>query len=163
ARVHVAAAEVFRADHLAGGRLHQRRAAQEDGALVLDDDRLVAHGRHVGAAGGARAHHHGQLRDALRAEVGLVVEDAAEVVAASGAISRNGVPGSSRRSTRSRGSSLPRDRCFLRASSPPPSAIFASLAFRSSTSRRMAAALALKSSERAFSWVERVDMGSWLL
>jgi hypothetical protein len=42
---------------------------------------LVAHRRHVGAAGRARAHHHRDLRDALRAHVGLVEEDAAEVVA----------------------------------------------------------------------------------
>ena len=81
ARVHVAAAQVFGRHHLAGGRLHQRRAAQENRALVLDDDGLVAHRRHVGAAGRARAHHHGDLGDALRAQVGLVVEDAAEVVA----------------------------------------------------------------------------------
>jgi hypothetical protein len=81
ARVHVAAAEVLGADHLAGGRLHQRRAAEEDGALVLDDDQSRRHRRHVGAAGGARAHHHRDLRDALRRHVGLVVEDAAEVVA----------------------------------------------------------------------------------
>jgi hypothetical protein len=81
AGVHVAAAQVFGGDDFAGGGLHQRRAAQEDGALVLDDDGLVAHGRHVGAAGRARTHHHRDLRDALRAHVGLVVEDAAEVVA----------------------------------------------------------------------------------
>ena len=81
ARVHVAAAQVFGADDLADGGLHQRRAGQEDRALLLDDDGLVAHGRHVGAAGGARAHHHRDLRDALRRHVGLVVEDAAEVLA----------------------------------------------------------------------------------
>ncbi len=63
-RVHVAAAEVLGADDLARGRLHQRRAAEEDRALVLDDDRLVAHRRHVGAAGGARAHDDRDLRDA---------------------------------------------------------------------------------------------------
>ena len=80
-RMHVAAAQVFRAHHLAGGRLHQRRAAEEDGALVLDDDGLVRHRRHVGAARGARAHHHRDLRNALGRHVGLVVEDAAEVVA----------------------------------------------------------------------------------
>ena len=40
--------------------------------------------------------------------------------AASGESSRNGAPGSSRRSTRSRGSSLPRDVCRARAFSPPP-------------------------------------------
>ena len=50
--------------HLAGRRLHQRRAAEEDRALVAHDDGLVAHRGHVGAAGRARAHHHGDLRDA---------------------------------------------------------------------------------------------------
>ncbi len=45
------------------------------------DDRLVAHRRHVGAAGGARAHHQRDLRDPARRELGLVEEDAAEVVA----------------------------------------------------------------------------------
>ena len=77
----VAAAELLGGHHLAGGGLHQRRAAQEDGALVAHDDRLVAHRGNVGAAGGARAQHGGDLRDAGRAHGGLVVEDAAEVVA----------------------------------------------------------------------------------
>ena len=43
--------------------------------------RLVAHRRHVGAAGGAGAHHHGDLRNAERRQRRLVVEDAAEVLA----------------------------------------------------------------------------------
>src|SRR5690606_27154732 len=43
------------------------------------DDALVAHRRHVGAAGGATAHHHRQLRNVAGAEPGLVVEDPAEV------------------------------------------------------------------------------------
>ena len=42
--------------------------------------------------------------------------------AASGAISRNGVPGSSSICTRSRGSSLPRATWLARAASPPPAA-----------------------------------------
>ena len=66
--------------HLAGRRFHQRRAAEEDGALVGHDDRLVAHGRHVGPAGGARSEHGRDLGDAGGRQVGLVVEDAAEVV-----------------------------------------------------------------------------------
>ena len=81
ARVHVAAAEVLGRDDLAGRGLHQRRAAEEDRALLLDDHRLVRHRRDVGAAGGAGAHHRRDLRDALRAEVGLVEEDPAEVLA----------------------------------------------------------------------------------
>ena len=80
-RVHVAAAELLGADDLADRRLHQRRPAEEDRALVLDDDGLVAHRRHVGAAGRARAHHDRDLGDALGAHVGLVEEDPAEVLA----------------------------------------------------------------------------------
>ena len=81
AGVNVGAAEVFCRDDLAGRGFHQWRAAEEDGALLADDHRLVGHGGHVSAAGGARAHDGGDLRDAARAHVGLVVEDAAEVFA----------------------------------------------------------------------------------
>ena len=81
AGVHVAAAEVLGADHLAGGGLHQRRTTEKNSALVLDDDGLVTHGGHIGAACGARPHHHRHLRDAQRRHIGLVVEDAPEVVA----------------------------------------------------------------------------------
>ncbi len=54
---------------------------EEDGALPFDDDGLVTHRRHISAARGARAHHAGDLRDAGGGERGLVVEDAAEMVA----------------------------------------------------------------------------------
>ena len=66
---------------LAGGGLHQGRAGQEDGALVPHDDRLVRHGRHIGAAGGGQTHDTGDLGDALGAHPRLIEEDAAEVVA----------------------------------------------------------------------------------
>ena len=81
ARVQVAAAQLLGRDDLAGGRLHQRRAAEEDRALVADDHGLVAHRRHVRAARGARAEHGGDLRDAAAGHRGLVVEDPAEVLA----------------------------------------------------------------------------------
>ena len=77
----VAAAELLGGDVLAGRRLHERRPAEEDRAGLLHDDRLVAHRRDVGPAGRARAHHHRDLRDALRRQARLVVEDAAEVLA----------------------------------------------------------------------------------
>ena len=77
--MHVGAAELFGAHHLAGRGLHQRRAAEEDGALVAHDDALVRHRRHIGAAGGAGAHHDRDLRNALRRHLRLVVEDAAEM------------------------------------------------------------------------------------
>ena len=50
AAMHFGAAQIFGADDLAGRGLHQRRAAEEDGALVAHDHGLVAHRRHVGAA-----------------------------------------------------------------------------------------------------------------
>ncbi len=81
AGVDVGAAQLLGGHLLAGRRLHERRAAQEDRALALDDDRLVAHRRHVGSAGGARAHHRGDLRHPQRRHARLVVEDAPEVVA----------------------------------------------------------------------------------
>ena len=77
----VAAAEVLGGHDLAGRGLHQRRAAEEDRALVADDHGLVAHRGHVRAARGARAEHRRDLRDAVGAHLGLVVEDAAEVLA----------------------------------------------------------------------------------
>ena len=77
--MHVGAAEFFRRDHLAGRRLHQRRSAEKDRALVAHDDALVRHRRNIGAAGGAGAHHDGNLRDALRRHLRLIVEDAAEM------------------------------------------------------------------------------------
>ena len=81
ARVHVGTAELLGAHHLARRRLHQRRPAEEDRALVADDHRLVRHRGHIGAARGARAHHGGDLRDAGRRHGGLVVEDASEMIA----------------------------------------------------------------------------------
>ena len=80
-RVHVGAAQLLGRHFLAGRRLHQRRAAEEDRALLLDDDGLVGHRRHVGAAGRARAHDHGDLGHALRRHARLVVEDAPEMLA----------------------------------------------------------------------------------
>ena len=67
--------------------------------------------------------------------------------AASADSSRNGEPGSISRSTRSRGSSLPREACRSLSFSGPPAAASARFSARSATSARMAAALALNSSE----------------
>ncbi len=79
AGMHIGAAERFGVDFFTGGGLDQRRPTEKDGALFLDDHGLVAHRRHVGAAGGARAHDHGDLGNVLRRKPSLVVEDAAEV------------------------------------------------------------------------------------
>jgi len=50
--VHVGAAELFGRDVLSRGGFHERRAADEDRPGAAHDDRLVAHRRHVRAAGG---------------------------------------------------------------------------------------------------------------
>ena len=80
AGVDVGATQLLGRDHLACRRLHQRRSAEEDRALAAHDHGLVGHGRHVGTAGGAGAHHHRDLRDAERREIGLVVENPAEML-----------------------------------------------------------------------------------
>ncbi len=81
ARVQIAAPEVFRADRLAGGGLDQRRAGEKDRALLLDDDRLVRHRGHVGAARGAGPHDDRDLRNSCRGHARLIVEDPAEMLA----------------------------------------------------------------------------------
>ena len=45
------AAQVLGADVLAGGRLHERRSAEEDRAGPADDHGLVAHRRDIGPSG----------------------------------------------------------------------------------------------------------------
>ena len=80
-RVDVGAAELLRGHVLPGRRLHERRPADEDRPRPADDHRLVRHRGHVGAAGGARAHDDGDLRDPERRQPRLVEEDPPEVVA----------------------------------------------------------------------------------
>ena len=79
--VHVGATEIFGRNNFAGCRLHQRRTAEEDGALVTHDDGFVRHRRHVGAARGARTHDHRDLRDARGRQRRLIVENAAKMLA----------------------------------------------------------------------------------
>ena len=64
--MHIRTAQFFSADFFTGGGFDQGRAAEEDGALLAHDHRFIAHGRHIRAARSARAHHAGDLRDALR-------------------------------------------------------------------------------------------------
>src|SRR3569623_2065194 len=77
----VAAAQILRADFLAGRSFHQRWAVEKDRSLLADDDALDAHRRDVGAASGATPHHAGDLGNALRRHLRLVEENAAEVIA----------------------------------------------------------------------------------
>ena len=77
----VAAAQRLRINHFARRHLHQRRAREEDRPLLFHDDRLVRHRGHIRAPGGARTHDDRDLRDTFRRHVGLIVEDAAEMLA----------------------------------------------------------------------------------
>ncbi len=81
ARVDLSAAQVFGAHHLPGRGLHERRSAEKDGSLIAHDDGLVGHRRHIGAARGARAHHCSDLGDAGGGKIGLIIKDAAEMLA----------------------------------------------------------------------------------
>ena len=51
--VQISAAEILGRYDFPSCRLHQRRTAEKDGALVANDHRLVTHRRNVGAACGA--------------------------------------------------------------------------------------------------------------
>ena len=66
AGVHLRAAEGLVVDVLVDRHLHQRRPAQVDRRLAADEHRVLAHPRHVGAAGGRRAEDQRDRRDALR-------------------------------------------------------------------------------------------------
>ena len=80
-RMHIRATECFRTDHFANRRFYQRRTAEENRSLILDDDRFVGHCRDVGTTRGARTHHTGDLRNSSRRHVCLIVENATEVFA----------------------------------------------------------------------------------
>ena len=79
--MHVGAAQLFRGNHFAGRRLHQRRPSKKNSPLVADDDGLVGHRRHIGAARRARSHDYRDLRDAGRRQRRLIIKNAAEMLA----------------------------------------------------------------------------------
>mmetsp|Transcript_36375 Transcript_36375/g.91400 ORF Transcript_36375/g.91400 Transcript_36375/m.91400 type:complete len:593 (-) Transcript_36375:82-1860(-) len=81
AAVQLRAAQLLRIHDLARGGAHQRRAAQEDGAVALHNHGLVGHCGDVGAASCAGPHDNRHLWDAEGGHLRLVVEDAAKVVA----------------------------------------------------------------------------------
>ena len=72
--VHASAPELLLVGLLADGHLHQRRPAQEDPGPVLDHDRVVAHARQVGAAGGRGPEDDAHRRDPLCRELGQAPE-----------------------------------------------------------------------------------------
>ena len=54
--VKVRAAELFGGNVFTGGGPHQRWTCEENSSRLVDDDRLIAHRRDIGPAGGAHPH-----------------------------------------------------------------------------------------------------------
>ena len=79
--MHLSTSELFSGHDLTGRRLHKRWTPKEDGALIANDHRFVAHCRDVGTARSARAHHRRDLGNRLLRELCLVEEDPTEVIA----------------------------------------------------------------------------------
>ena len=74
--MHVPAAKAFLVGVLAGGHLHQGRAAEKHPGLLADEDVVVAHARLVGAPGGGGAEHQGDGGNAQLGELGDLIEQA---------------------------------------------------------------------------------------
>ena len=77
--MHIGTTQFLGSHHLTSSGFNQRRASEKNGALFLHNNRLVSHGRHIGTARSARAHHRSDLRDIARRHIGLVKKDASKV------------------------------------------------------------------------------------
>ncbi len=77
--MHGRAAQVFVADRLADGRLHQRRAGKVQ-AAAFGHEQFVAQDGQIAAAGHAIAQDGRELRNARRGDDGVVAKDAAEII-----------------------------------------------------------------------------------
>ena len=74
--VHLRPAEGLVVGVFPGSHLHQRRPAEEHLGLLVDQHRVVAHARHVGAAGGRVPEHQGDRGDPEARQLRQVVEQA---------------------------------------------------------------------------------------
>lgn len=80
AAMQVAAAQILGADDLSRRRLHQRRPGKEDRPLIAHDHRLVRHCGHIGPTRRTTAHDAGDLGNASRRHLRLIVEDAPKML-----------------------------------------------------------------------------------
>ena len=78
--MYIRATKILRGNDLARCCLDQWRTAEENRPLFANDNRLVRHGRHIGATCRARAHDDSYLRNALRGHIGLIVENPTEMM-----------------------------------------------------------------------------------
>ena len=79
--MHITAAQVFCTDHLTGCRFDQRRATEENRTLIFNDNRFIAHRRHICPAGGTGTHNDCDLRYAFGRHICLIVKNPSEVIA----------------------------------------------------------------------------------
>ena len=79
--MYITTAQILRRYDFSGGRFDQRRTRKKNRALLFDDDRHIRHRRHIRSARRTRPHDNSDLRDALAAHPGLVIENPAKVVA----------------------------------------------------------------------------------
>ena len=77
----VATAKILGTDLFTRRGLDQRWASKEDRTLIAHNDAFVGHCRDISATRSTAAHHAGNLRNALGAHIGLIEEDAPEMVA----------------------------------------------------------------------------------
>src|SRR5215470_1676991 len=79
--MHVGTSELLSRHLLSSRRFHQRRPAQENRALIADDNRLIAHCGNVCSTSCARTQNSSDLINALTGHSSLVVEDPSEMIA----------------------------------------------------------------------------------
>ena len=72
--MHLGTPQLLVGGFLTGGHLDQRRPTQKDLGALLDHHGVVAHRRHVGAAGGGVPEHDGDGGDSLLRQLGEVAE-----------------------------------------------------------------------------------------
>ena len=80
ARVYISAAQFLSRHFHSGRRFNQRWSSDENRPLLLNDDRLIRHRRHVRSARCARTHHRRKLGDFILGQHRLVVENPAEMI-----------------------------------------------------------------------------------
>src|SRR6476620_7327437 len=76
----ICTAQLLRSDVFAGRGFDKRWSRQIDGAGAFHNHVLIAHGRHIGPARRAHAHHKSNLWNAKCRHPGLVIEDAPKVL-----------------------------------------------------------------------------------
>ena len=76
----VTSAEILGRDDLTRRGLHKWRTTEKDRALILHDDGFIAHRGHIGTTCRARAQDGCDLRYPARRHVGLIEENAPEVI-----------------------------------------------------------------------------------